>query len=155
MGTPNRQLIIDNIKTTLESITVANGYKTTVHTVEILVENWETVGGNERPWIGFKPNSQTIETMPFNTMRARLPFSLVAHVNTASKALTKTALDNLHDDIIAALLSDITRGGNACFTTITSHDDDIGNSDSTDSRGVGGTLRVEFEVVYFRNISLA
>lgn len=155
MGTPNRQSIIADIKSTLEGITTGNGYQTDVDTVETVIRDWADHDIAGYPWIGIMPQLQNYTYQPGAVMRVVLRILLVAHVSSTTKALAHTSLDDLHDDIIAALETDTTRGGNAVSTTIVDHQDDTADPDTVDHDGVKGTLNMNLNVVYYRNRSLS
>lgn len=150
MATPARKLILDDIKTALEAITVAGGYKTTVVTVERVIRDWADVSAALRPWLGFMPEMERFQFLPGNQIRMVLPVVIIGHLSSTSVDNKHSAISNLHDDIIAALGADATRGGNAINTIITSSEDDTGDPDSLDSAGRSGTLKVNAEVWYMR-----
>lgn len=151
MGTPLREAILDDVQTTLEGITVANGYKTTVVTVERVIRHWGDVGSSLRPWLGYMSQPQRFTHQPFGQMRTVMPLYIAGHITASTKAAAAAALTNLEDDIIAALEADTTRGGNAVMTHIISQQDDAGDPDTVDSQGVSGTLELIAEVVYQRD----
>jgi len=150
MASPPRQLILDNVKTVFETISIANGYKTNVALVEKVIRDWQDVGPGDRPWIGFMPQLQLFEQYSFANLRVTLPILIAAHVMADTEALADTAITDIEDDIIAALGLDTTRGGNATFTKLVSQQDDLGDPDSTDHNGAGGTLVIIANVVYHR-----
>jgi len=151
MGTPARESILDDVQTTFEGITVANGYKTTVVTVERKIRHWGDVAASERPWIGYMSQPQRFEHKAFGSLRVIMPLYIAAHIAGDTKAEVASALVDLEDDIIAALSVDTTRGGNATMTHIVSQQDDAGDPDTVDSQGVSGTLEVIAEVIYHRS----
>jgi len=155
MGTPPKESILDNFQTTLEGITIANGYKTDVETVERLIKEWHSVGAGLRAWVGYMPQVSTFKYYAFGQLRVTMPIIVAAHVNAATKALASEAITNIEDDILAAISADTTRGGFATMTHLISQQDDIGDPDSIDSQGAGGTLTMTFNVVYHRDGSLS
>lgn len=151
MGTPRRKDILDNIKTTLEGITTGNGYKTTIDTVERVVKEWDSVGPGSMPWLGYMARQDRLQYLPGSVIRCTLPVTVVGHVLGTSPSNASELLNNLIDDVIAALSSDQTRGGFAIATTVISHETDEGDPDALpDSRGGAGSLVVDVEVTYDR-----
>jgi len=146
-----KSLILANVKTVLETITVANGYRTNVELVEKVIRDWQDTGSGSRPWIGFMPQVQLFEAHSFGNLRVTLPILIAAHIVAATEDLADDALTDLEDDIVDALSLDTTRGGNATFTRLISQQDDIGDPDSTDHNGAGGTLVIKINVVYHRS----
>ena len=69
MATPSRKLIIDDLKTVLESITVGNGYKSTINTVEVLAKTWLQTSEVIRSWLGIVPQDTTYEHLPAGLFR--------------------------------------------------------------------------------------
>ena len=150
MATPARKLILDDIKTTLEAITVAGGYKTTVVTVERVIRDWGDVSAAQRPWVGFAPRIEAFQFLPGKQVRVKMPVLIIAHISKADVDTKHAALSDLHDDIVAALGVDPTRAGNAVNTIVLQTEDDTGDPDTVDSTGRSGTLEVTAEVTYMR-----
>jgi hypothetical protein len=149
MGTPARKLILDNVGTTLATITTGNGYKTTVATVEALGKSWGDVGSGAKPWIGYVPNQERLEYFPGGSIRAILSMTIICHINGSTQSARSTTLNNLLDDIIAVLAVDTRRGGSAICTTVTSVDTDEG---SPDANGFG-SMAINVECPYLRTSS--
>lgn len=150
MATPARKEILDNIETTLAAILTAGGYNTDVVTVEKLIRDHDDVAASLRPWIGFMARPEQFGYLPGGQIRVVMPIFIGFHLTSSSEANRNTDLANLHDDIVAALGSDPTRGGNAVSTMITTAQDDLGDPDNTDSQGRNSTGTIEAQVVYMR-----
>lgn len=144
MATPSRQLIISNLKTTLETITTGNGYKSTLNTVQILAKSWLQVPQVIRPWLGIVPQETRYQYLPGGLIRSIFHIDLIAHIANGSYEEKRERLSNLVDDIFAAISVDTTRNGNAISTTISETDTDEGDPESD------GTLVVKLDVVYMR-----
>lgn len=144
MGTPSRQLIVSNLKTTLETITVANGYKSTLHTVQILAKSWLQVPQVIRPWMGVVPQETRYQYLPAGLIRSTFHIDLIAHVANGTYDEKRERLSNLVDDVFAAVSVDTTRNGNAISTTISETDTDEGDPETD------GTLVIKLDVVYMR-----
>jgi len=152
VATPSRELAIDNIATALSAILTASGYKTNAgNNVNRYITGWFDAEIGTDPWVGFAMIGATrVEHQPAGRMLVTAPFTVIAHTNSLSGA-TKTAdLAAVEDDIIAALMSDVTRNGNAIWTKHLSTNSDEGNPDSDDSRGGSGTIVMTFEMAYRR-----
>ena len=152
-----RKKIVDNLKSTLEGITIGNGFRTGVNTVESVLRHWDDISSEIRPWIGFVAGREIFQYQPSFRMRVTLPFTLAAYLTVTGTG--DTAVDNreseitkLHDDIIVALNADQSRGGNAVMTTIRTVETDEGE-DRTCRGGGDGVLIMTFEVVYHRTTS--
>lgn len=156
MTTPHKTTILANVKTTLEGITVANGYKSTVVTVEQEIKDWQSIGISQRPWIGFRPTRETFEPEGPHYIRVKMGLYIGAHVNASTEALVDAAIVNLQDDIIAAMYSDPTLGDTAVDVRILNGQDDIGDPDRAgggSSDGYSGTLDQNWEIEYERTTS--
>lgn len=156
MGTPARNLIIENVATTLAGITVAGGYKTTVTTVSRVIKNWNDVLSSEFPLVCFAFPKENIVHQPFGLLEVKLRGHIIGHVNTGTDALRSDLLSNFQDDIIAILQIDTTRGRNAISTTIGGQADaetDEGDPDTMDTRGGTGTLVLPVEIFYQRTVN--
>jgi len=154
MGTPVRQLILDNVNTVLGTISIAGGYKTDVTTIARSVKSWEELGASQMPFIGFAPVGQSTPSYkPNGFIDVRLPLTIVGHVNSQSGAAKTEDLAKLEDDIIAAMNADTTRGGNAIRTNWNGTSTDEGNPDSDDHRGGSGSLVMSFEILYQRKVT--
>ena len=147
MATPARRLILQNIKTVLETITTGNGYKTTVVKVEALGKSWATVKPGEKPWLGIVPQREAFQYQPAGLMRSALTVLVIAHVTGTTQDDRGSKLNNLLDDVIASMNLDTTRGSNAIHTTITGVETDEGAPDGDGD----GSMVVTLDVVYLRS----
>lgn len=152
MATPARKLILDDIFDTLSLIGTRATDKTAPRTISRTIKEWETSGGAEaRPWIGFKPARETTQHRPFGLADCRLTIDLVGHVNGHHADERTAALNDLMDDVWAALSADVTRGRNAIDTQVKQTVTDEGDPDTIDSRGGGGSFVMVIEVLYQRS----
>ena len=149
MGTPRRRSILSNIGTTLNTISVANGYKTNVATVEAVGKSWGDMGTGEKPWVGYAPGRETLEYFPFNDIKVALSVTLICHISASTQAARSSQLNDLLDDVIAVLSVDTTRGGAAISTTVNTVETDEG---SPDANGYGSML-ITLTVSYLRTTS--
>tara|TARA_R110000824_G_scaffold186635_1_gene367897 strand:+ start:117 stop:569 length:453 start_codon:yes stop_codon:yes gene_type:complete len=147
MATPNRRLVLQNIKTVLETITTGNGYKTTIDTVEALGKSWATVKPGQKPWLGIVPQRESLK-FEYSNIRVNLTVLIIGHVTGTTQDDRATKLNNLLDDVIAALNTDTTRSNNAISTTITTVETDEGAPDGDGD----GSMVITVDVVYFRGV---
>ena len=144
MATPSRKLIVDNIKTTLESITTGNGYKSDITTVQILAKSWLQVSQVIRPWLGIVPQETNYEYLPNGIIRSVFMLHIIGHVANGTPEEKRERLNDLIDDLFAALNVDTTRNGNAVMTTVVKSETDEGDPESD------GTLVMQIDVVFMR-----
>jgi hypothetical protein len=146
MGTPARTSILSNLSTTLASITTGNGYNTTVLTVENEAKTWGDVPESQKPWVGYVPVAEVLQFLPGDQVRVELPLDIICHVSGTTSSDRSTKLNNLLDDVIAALSVDTTRGSNAISTTVLSVDTDEGAPGAYDQ----GSMVLRVEVAFMR-----
>ena len=144
MAVPSRKLIIDNLKSTLESITVAGGYKSTVTKVEVLAKTWLQVSEAIRPWLGIVPQETSYEHLPAGRVRSVFNIDIIGHVANGTYEEKRTRLADLLDDVWGAVNVDLTRGANAVNTMITTSETDEGAPEAE------GTIVISLNVVYMR-----
>lgn len=86
MPTPIRYTILTQLKSYLETITVANGYYNTVASVEILARGFDdpALKPTTLPWIGIIPQEETIADEPNMSLHCEWAMDLLAHVVPAS-----------------------------------------------------------------------
>jgi hypothetical protein len=101
-----RKLILDALKTSLEGITVANGYHTDVTTVEIAAKPWNEVPPDDMPWIGIIPDVAA-PTDQIGYVDYEWTINLLAHQIAASTTpiAVSEACDNIRNDIRKCLYS--------------------------------------------------
>lgn len=152
MANAPRELIADNLATTLAAITVAGGYKSTVVTVERVLKSWDEVGNTARmPWLGFMFEVEQVQHEPGGMLWCRLPFAIVGHLPSTDATRTSDVNDIL-DDITKALNTDTTRSANAVQTTITESTSDEADPDLTNAKGGGASIQVKGVIEYQRTV---
>lgn len=150
MATPPRKLISDNLKSTLESILVAGGFKTTVVKVETVLREWDEIGDStQMPWLGFMLDTETFDHEPGGMIWCTLPFIIVGYVNV-DDTTRRGIVSDLLDDIIKALEADTTRGANAVVTSITEQGTDEADPDFLVSKGGEARIQVKGTIEYQR-----
>jgi len=147
MATPTRRLVLQNIKTVLETISTANSYKTDVDTVEALGKSWATVKPGQKPWLGIVPQRESL-SFEYSNIRVVLTLLVIGHVAGTTQDDRASQLNDLLDDVIAALNTDTTRDNNAISTTITSVETDEGAPDGDGD----GSMVITTNVAYFRGV---
>jgi hypothetical protein len=115
-----RERILANIKTTLEGITIANGYNFNL-TAET-VQRWSMHGNKlvDLPAVIISPGNEEEKSLPNNFEECVLSVYLdVFFVTEENDAVsTDTYLNRLQGDIKKAILQDYTRGGEAIDTDV-------------------------------------
>jgi len=113
-----RQLILENIETTLAGVTTAAGYNTTFKAAQI---NRSAIGlGRENVWptilIGVSDLPSTVSTsMSGDEVARELTVDLILGLG-GNVSVMPTEVEEAVADIIKAMAVDTTRGGNACVT---------------------------------------
>lgn len=153
MGTVAKLAWMERVGTVLATITTGNGYRTTVTTVEPVIRTWEEVGRNQLPIIGYGIESTVAEAWEGGgQFHCKSKLNVVAHVGEASASAALTALCNLEDDIIAALMADQTLDSNTIDIRWVSTVDDVQDPHAANTqRGGRGSMVVEFEVLWERS----
>ena len=149
MATPARRLILQNLKTTLESITTSNGYKNTVNTVESVAKGFSDTATGDKPWIGIYPQQESFQFEHGSRIRVTLTLLIMVHISGATVDSRSSVLNDFLDDIIAAVSVDTTRGGNAVMTTVNSVQTDEGDPDAYGN----GSMVISNDITYFRTQS--
>lgn len=148
MATPNSTGIINDLITALEAITTAGGYKTDVEKVTRTVKTWDEA--TQRPEIGVGKGAVQYRYEYANCIRCTMRVTLGAHILAADAETRLTAVENILDDIIAAVHDDYTRSGNAIKTTIVNSEDDLGVGHAVTHQGYGASLAVELQIEWTR-----
>ncbi len=150
MADPPRRVAIQALKARLETITVANGYKTTVDTVSRLLKTWSEVGNESRIYIGIMAKREDYEYQPSDNVRVVFMVELICHVQGQDSAAARAnKLDDLIDDIMRAndLDPNLTV---ATVPSVTMWRPVWSDSDEEDEYG-GSTARVSLQLVYHRS----
>lgn len=148
MGTPSRTSLQLDIQSTLEAITVANGYKTTVITVEPAWRGRDDVSEGERPYLCWGIDREEYEHQMFANLKVDITWSVYGLISETLRTWTtmSAALNNLVDDVIAAIMADPTLGGHAVTTLLVASETDEADPD----RFEGGWCGIDFKTTYHR-----
>ncbi|MBL8014440.1 MAG: hypothetical protein JNN05_11395 [Candidatus Omnitrophica bacterium] len=116
-----RERILANIKTTLESVTIANGYVNTIASVQ----RWDKRGNALRqvPCIVVNAGQEEKQMTPnpYFTCRLSVYLDVWIRQDDADSTATDVILSGILGDIEKALMIDNTRGGFAIDTNIKSN----------------------------------
>ena len=153
MGTPVRTSVLADIKSTLEAVSTANGFKTDVDTVEPFLRSRDEVKPGERPYLAFGADRETYEHYCFGTMRVQMPFTVVGYITQNDWTAASAAINNLRDDVIAAIMADPTLGGNATQVLLLEDLTDEADPNRGDIPADGGAVVLNFRVTYYRDTS--
>ncbi len=115
-----RERILQNIKTVLEGVTIANGYNFDFTTAT--VQRWSMHGNRmvDMPMVVISPGDEDESSMPNPFEECLLTLYLdIFFVNDDNDPVpTDTYLNRLQGDIKKAVLQDPTRGGEAVDTDV-------------------------------------
>jgi hypothetical protein len=136
MADSKRKLCLANLKAALDLISVANGYKTNMTTVGKQAIDWDSVHADfGLPVVCIVPGQVRYENRSNDIMTATQTVSLEFCYAAPTQDAAWDTGDDIIDDLIAAVMVDPTRGGDALHTTVVDAQTDAGNPDLQDSRG--------------------
>ena len=152
MAKSPRGKALDNLVALLETIRPPT-YKTHVRTVARHVLDWQGAPlDGALPYIGIKPEQTSIAYQPGRMQRNVTTASLGCHLKaTANDATAYDRMDDLIDDLIAAVDSDMTLGGCAVSCKVTRFVTDEGDPTRMDSHGGIVSAVVTLEIVTQRD----
>lgn len=144
-----REKIIDNIKTSLEAITIANGYQADISNVQ----RWEQAGNDRKntPCIVIVPGDETKDPGPDPDVTCHLPIDIevwLRHDPRVYDFSTDELINRFLADVEKALMASNghLRGGNAVTTTL------LGNESFITAQGQAFVvLVVIIEILYQHN----
>ena len=110
------ETILENIKTAVNGIDGTGSYNVNLITVERRLKHWATMNNSEFPaaFILYEGESFAPSTMVRNQF-SDFTVSIVCFLHISDGVL-ETQITNLREDVLRALFTDITRGGNAIDT---------------------------------------
>lgn len=148
MGTAPRQLWLAALEDTLKGITTSSGYKSSVVTAERVVRAPEDIPNDRRPYIGIQTGKGVPEYHPSYGIRCVEAVTLYCYVpHEGDDKATAGRIDNLLDDIFAALGQDPVLSEAATDVKVVEYDSDESDSDKDDQSGV---MLVALSVTYHR-----
>lgn len=122
MSTSIREYILQNIKSTLEQVTEANGYNNTIASVQRFMQNGNTFESIPCVVIAEAPETKRPEPNPNFTCLLTVDILIYTRQEESDTTATGTILNSLLADVEKALMVDVTRGGYAHDTNITSNE---------------------------------
>jgi len=108
-----REKILENLKTTFETISVANGYNLDVAKVSRDIVHPNRLSDSDIPAIFITGVRAIPAHMSYQKIRTQLLPVVTFYVSAATNEVAATLLEKLIQDIRKVLYVDITRGGNA------------------------------------------
>lgn len=111
-----RDNIINNIESTLASITLANGYNNDIGFVTRESEDFERFSTNDYPFAIIQWNNDEKETSGATNQVVLSELTVVIQGGIYATSGRETALNNFLEDIEKALCNDGARGNNAIYT---------------------------------------
>lgn len=165
MSTPNRHQILLNLQTVLATINGTGGYNTTLAGVDLFERDPWTVGKDllPRAWVLLDDEPQQFEHLPgrqiFATLSATVvmvtAYTVTQGDPTASAVTRSQAIARMEDDLIACLMTNVTRGTTGSFPNaiVTKLSQSQANyaEDALDGRAI---LGMTFTVKYQRDFAL-
>ena len=115
-----RENIFQNVKSALSLISVANGFDNNIASVQQWDVNGNTLASVPTIIVNSGPEDGSDNAYPLTTCSLKIFLTLWTRIDEGSGSAPDTVLNSLLGDIKRKLKEDITRGGNAVDTTITS-----------------------------------
>jgi hypothetical protein len=117
-----REKILENIRTTIATVTIANGYVNTLASVQ----RWKQIGNSckDIPCVVIVEDSENKKPVPNPNFSCILPVDILIYTRQeeSDTRSTGTLLNSLLADVEKVLMVDVTRGGYAHDTNITGND---------------------------------
>jgi len=111
-----RENILNNIESTLASISIANGYNNDIGFVTRESENFEQFETTDYPFAIISWSTDDKETTGVPGQNVVSDLEVIIQGGIYATSSRETALNNFLDDIETALCADGTRGDNAWYT---------------------------------------
>lgn len=138
-----RENIFQNVKSALSLISVANGFDNNIASVQQWDVNGNSLASVPTIIINSGPEDGNDNAYPLTTCALKIFLTLWTRIDEGSSSSPDTVLNSLLGDIKKKLKEDITRGGNAVDTAITS----VEPFDTIEGQGEVG-LVITVEVKY-------
>ena len=114
MPDPIREQITDALVTALQTVTVANGYRNTITTVDVLAMDWTNpdMTHSTLPWGGVIMGEEQAQYLPMGARKVDWNFTLVVHfeLSTRTSDGLKSACEAWRTDLIRAVHADASLG---------------------------------------------
>jgi len=142
---PVRKLILDDVVSTIAAVTAGATFRSTIEKVRVIGRNvFEQV---DYPCVLIAPPSQTMNDRVHPLITAKLTMQCSGAVEDGDDDEAMSAAYDLIEDIKLALTADITRGGHALDTHITSDEPYVPDV-STPIFGIDFTVEVDYRHRY-------
>jgi len=154
MATPNRYTIVEQLKTDLTAITVANGYNTTIAAVERVARiPEELLNVTRRPFIGIMPGDEVFSYHPSERARVEFTIYLTLIVDGATAITIGERLSNCKDDVFKALkaVPRLTSSGTPSAVSIAPIRCGTSEGDANMLEVKAGYMEIELRCLYWRN----
>jgi len=139
-----RELIIKNIKTAVEAITVANGYENTITNVQRWDYRSNPLVDIPRIVIVSGPEQKDFSADPFYLNKFNVFLEVATRQTESDITPTDQILNSLIGDVIKAVMQDVTRGGYAIDTLVQSVEP-YSTIDDQGEAGVTVDLLIKYE----------
>lgn len=155
MSLAKRHRILDNLNTALSALISDDAALVQPATVERCLRSWddETLGDSRMPWIGFCSTRGVGTPQPFGHYDVVIEIGVWMHIHAPAPATLEersAMVSDAEDMLLATILADPTRGGNAITTTFKDSFSDDGHPDFEQPEGKITTLTMRFEIKYLR-----
>ena len=153
--------ILEAIKEMFEDITVANGYRNTITTVEMVTRCHDdpNIGVDGLPWIGFVPQKEIISDTSFGENRVDWPIWVLSHFHLVTSGVATalnlaTACSNMFTDIRRKIYENPTLGVEGVTSTrVTGR---IGSEGSAEAVRLNrGSVQVDMMVRFREDVDAA
>ena len=138
-----RENIFQNVKSALSLISVANGFDNNIASVQQWDVNGNTLASTPTIIVNSGPEDGSDNAYPLTTCSLKIFLTLWTRIDEGSGSAPDTVLNSLLGDIKRKLKEDITRGGNAVDTAVTS----VEPFDTIEGQGEVG-LVITLEIKY-------
>ena len=139
MADPTKTLIVENLQTALQNITVANGYHRNVRTVSRLAKELSDAQGDAIFIAACREKKVPMST----TLRTEVTLTVMLAAIVYEQGDLAQAIDEIATDIEKAISVDESRGSKATSTNFVSVEDA-----ATEGTDPLGSCLVEVEIVY-------
>lgn len=141
--------ILTALQTQLEGINGTAPYTITVREVERLAKSYAEVSSQVRPYIGIVHTRTSVQSLHGKQLRCVMSISLVCHDDAKRYDTRGDVLDDLIENVVTAIYSDVHIDNNATLARVTDWETDEGDA----TAGASVTALVGVEIVYHKDLS--
>lgn len=148
MASPPTHEITEDFIKVLCLINGTDSYKTSLASpVARTIKLWNEVGKDAMPFLCCAPISWTsIDHQPNRRIKGVLSFKILGHISAETDENRLDQITDMQDDVIRAAYIDVTRGGNAIYTRLTSIFYDLADPLTREVPGFTGLIEMNFDV---------